>query len=170
MRPLPLPIAVAFVLSSPALVTGQPEAGAEWPHWGGDPGSMHYSPLDQIRRENVGDLRVAWEWDTGEAPLTGPRLPVPRNPVRPGSFENTPIVRDGVMYVSTSYNRVAALDPDTGAPKWIYDPRITEWGQVPNGTGFVHRGVAFWEGDEGAGRVFLNSRWQIGRASCRERV
>ena len=112
---------------------GPPDSAAapsriEWPTWGGDPGSTHYSPLARINRDNVDRLRLAWEWDTGEAPLSGPRLPVPRNPVRPGSFENTPVVRDGVMYVSTSYNRVAALDPDTGEPEWIYDPRIIEWG------------------------------------------
>ena len=145
---------------------GPPDSAAapsriEWPTWGGDPGSTHYSPLARINRDNVDRLRLAWEWDTGEAPLSGPRLPVPRNPVRPGSFENTPVVRDGVMYVSTSYNRVAALDPDTGEPEWIYDPRIIEWGQVPNGTGFVHRGVAVWEDGEGTRRVFLNSRWRL---------
>ncbi len=143
--------------------TGEEGAGArgDWPFWGGDQGSTHYSPLRQIHRGNVAGLEKAWEWDTEEAPLAGPRLPVPRNPVRPGSFENTPVVKDGVMYVSTSYNRVAALDPDTGEPNWIYDPRIIEWGQVPNGTGFVHRGVALWEGDDGASRVFLNSRWRL---------
>ncbi len=159
-------LACLFV-AGPLLAAGtQPGGGAaeervEWPTWGGDPGSTHYSPLAHINRESVARLRPAWEWDTGEAPLSGPRLPVPDNPVRPGSFENTPIVRDGVMYVSTSYNRVAALDPDTGEPKWIYDPRITEWGQVPNGTGFVHRGVALWEGEDGTRRVFLNTRWRL---------
>ena len=65
------------------------------------------------------------------------------------------------MYVSTSYNKVVALNPDTGEVLWTYDPRITEWGQVPNGTGFVHRGVALWENDTGDRRVFLNSRWRL---------
>ncbi len=132
----------------------------EWPFWGADQGSTKYSPLAQVHRGNVADLEIVWEWDTGEGPLAGPRLPVPDNPVRPGSFENTPVVRDGVLYASTSYNRVVALDPETGTPIWTFDPRITEWGQVPNGTGFVHRGVALWEGD-GERRVFLNSRWRL---------
>ena len=122
---------------------------------------MHYSPLTQVNRENVAGLELAWEWDTGEGPLRGPRLPIPDNPVRPGSFENTPLVYDGVMYVSTSYNKVVALNPDTGEVLWTYDPRITEWGQVPNGTGFVHRGVALWENEAGDRRVFLNSRWRL---------
>ena len=158
--------AASLMLGAPAPAAsgqerGEPPARVEWPHWGGNAASQHYSPLGEIHRGNVAALRPVWEWDTGEAPLAGPRLPVPDNPVRPGSFENTPIVSDGVMYVSTSYNRVAALDPDTGAVQWIYDPRITEWGQVPNGTGFVHRGVALWEEGDGAKRVFLNSRWRL---------
>ena len=160
MRRLAL-VALCLGLTVAAGAGQEPEARTEWPVWGADQASTHYSPLRQIHRGNVADLRPAWEWDTGEGPITGPRLPVPRNPVRPGSFENTPVVRDGVMYVSTSYNRVAALDPDTGEPLWIYDPRTIEWGQVPNGTGFVHRGVAFREGEDGASRVFLNSRWRL---------
>ena len=151
----------AFAAESSAQETPGAAARVEWPTWGGDPGSMHYSPLAQVNRENVANLKFAWEWDTGEGPLSGPRLPVPDNPVRPGSFENTPVVRDGVMYVSTSYNKVVALNPDTGEVEWTYDPRITEWGQVPNGTGFVHRGVALWEDGDGKRRVFLNSRWRL---------
>ena len=151
----------AFAAESSAQEAPGAAARVEWPTWGGDPGSMHYSPLAQVNRENVANLKFAWEWDTGEGPLSGPRLPVPDNPVRPGSFENTPVVRDGVMYVSTSYNKVVALNPDTGEVEWTYDPRITEWGQVPNGTGFVHRGVALWENENGDRRVFLNSRWRL---------
>ena len=159
-------LAVLLLLAAFAAgASAQPKDGdterVEWPSWGGDPGSMHYSPLTQVNRENVAGLELAWEWDTGEGPLRGPRLPVPDNPVRPGSFENTPLVYDGVMYVSTSYNKVVALNPDTGEVLWTYDPRITEWGQVPNGTGFVHRGVALWENDTGDRRVFLNSRWRL---------
>ena len=170
MRPLPLAPLLGFAAGFLTLAPCASAASAppqevgervEWPHWGGDQGSQHYSPLAQVHRGNVSRLRPAWEWDTAEVPLAGPRLPVPDNPVRPASFENTPIVTGGVMYVSTSYNRVAALDPDTGEVLWIYDPRITEWGQVPNGTGFVHRGVALWDGGDGARRVFLNSRWRL---------
>ena len=132
-------LVAAFAAESPARPENQPEGAkerVEWPSWGGDPGSMHYSPLTQVNRENVANLKFAWEWDTGEGPLSGPRLPVPDNPVRPGSFENTPVVHDGVMYVSTSYNKVVALNPDTGEVEWTYDPRITEWGQVPERHGF----------------------------------
>ncbi|NIP83556.1 MAG: hypothetical protein GWM90_31755, partial [Gemmatimonadetes bacterium] len=43
---------------------------------------------------------------------------------------------------------------------WVYDPETVEWGQPPNGTGFVHRGVAIWSGP-GARRIFLNTRWRL---------
>ena len=64
---------------------------------------------------------------------------------------------DNVLYVSTPYNRVVALDAENGKQLWAYDPRAYEAGQVPNGTGFVHRGVAAWR-DRGQLRIFLNSR------------
>ena len=109
---------------------------------------MGYSSLRDIDRDNVSELELAWTWDTGEEPLPGPRLPVPGERVRPGSFEVTPLVLDDTMYLSTPYNRVVALDPSTGREIWVYDPKTVEWGQPPNGTGFVHRGVAIWTGGE----------------------
>src|SRR6185436_20783558 len=100
----------------------------EWPYYGGDPGETHYSKLDQITRANVGNLKVAWEWKTGESPL-------PEFKTNPGAFEATPLMIGGVLYLSTPYNRVVALDPETGRERWSYDPKAYEDGQVPNGTG-----------------------------------
>ncbi|MGH9332863.1 MAG: pyrroloquinoline quinone-dependent dehydrogenase [Vicinamibacteria bacterium] len=147
-----------FLVISSAVAAQGPDG--DWRYFGGDAGGQKYSKLDQIHRGNVSELEVAWIWKTGEKPLQGPRLPVPGNRVQPGSFEATPLVIDGVMYLTTSYNRVIALDPDTGKEIWVFDPRIVEWGQVPNGMGFVHRGVATWlDGEER--RLFLNSRWRL---------
>ena len=57
-----LPIA-AIVLWTTMLVSGQAGAkNGEWPHWGGDSGGTKYSPLDQINRDNVKNLRIAWRW------------------------------------------------------------------------------------------------------------
>ncbi len=54
---------LAFVmLFAPALTAQQGAPDGEWPVWGGDRGSTRYAPLDQIDRENVGDLEVAWIW------------------------------------------------------------------------------------------------------------
>ena len=67
---------------------------------------------------------------------------------------------DDVLYVSTPYNRVVALDAGTGRELWTFDPKAYEDGQPPNGTGFVHRGVAAWR-DGTALRIFMNSRAKL---------
>lgn len=135
-------------------------ADGDWPSYGGDPGAMGYSPLDQIDPDNVSGLELAWSWDTDEEPISGPRLPVPGESVRPGAFEVTPLVLNDTMYLSTPYNRVVALDPSTGREHWVFDPETVRWGQPPNGTGFVHRGVAIWSGPDER-RIFLNTRWRL---------
>lgn len=139
------PFALALTLA--ALATAQ-----EWPTYGGDPAETHYSPLTLVNRENVAGLKVAWEWKTGEAPLAEYKT-------TPGMFEATPLMIGGVLYLSTPYNRVVALDAATGRELWAYDPKAYVDGQVPNGTGFVHRGVAAWrDSKSGKLRIFLNSR------------
>src|SRR6185295_10034120 len=103
-------------------------------------------------KTNVRNLKVAWEWKTGESPM-------PALQTTPGAFEVTPLMIAGVLYLSTPYNRVVALNPDTGKELWSYDPKAYESGQVPNGTGFVHRGVAAWrDSKSGRLRIFMNSR------------
>jgi quinoprotein glucose dehydrogenase len=122
----------------------------EWPFYGGDQAGTKWSRAADINRQNVSTLEVAWTWKPAEKPL-------PEFRTQPGSFENTPLMIDNVLYISTPYNRVVALDAEDGHALWTFDPRAYEAGQVPNGTGFVHRGVAAWR-DEGKLRIFLNSR------------
>ena len=138
-----------------AAVGGRSQGVEEWPFYGGDQASTKYSHLDQINRTNVSKLQVAWEWKTGEAPLK-------EFGASPGVFEVTPLMIGGRLYLSTPYNRVVALDPQTGREIWAYDPKAYEDGQVPNGTGFVHRGVVLWrDGVSGRLRVFMNSRYHL---------
>ena len=140
----------AVALLATAGVTAQDKAMIEWPFYGGDQAGTKYSTAADINRETVSRLDVAWTWKPDEKPLTEYRT-------QPGAFQNTPLMIDNVLYVSTPYNRVVALDAETGKPRWEYDPRAYEAGQVPNGTGFVHRGVAAWrDGDKL--RIFLNTR------------
>jgi quinoprotein glucose dehydrogenase len=136
---------------SPAARQGP--ARGEWPHYAGDLAATHYSALDAIDRSNVARLAPAWEWKPGETALA------PFG-TRPGAFQNTPLMIDNVLYVSTPYNQVAALDPETGKELWRYDPKTYEDGQPPNGTGYVHRGVAAWR-DQGQLRIFLNTRYRL---------
>jgi quinoprotein glucose dehydrogenase len=125
----------------------------QWPFYAGDQAANHYSPLDHITAANVQRLAIAWEWKPGEKVL-------PQFGTRPGAFQNTPLVIDGVMYLSTPYNQVAALDPTTGRELWRYDPKAYEDGQPPNGQGFAHRGVAAWK-DGSQLRIILNSRYKL---------
>jgi quinoprotein glucose dehydrogenase len=122
----------------------------EWPFYGGDQAGTKWSAAADINRATVSRLEVAWTWKTGEQPF-------PEFRTQPGNFQNTPLMIDNVLYISTPYNRVVALDAESGRELWAYDPRAYEAGQVPNGTGFVHRGVAAWR-DNGRLRIFLNSR------------
>jgi quinoprotein glucose dehydrogenase len=130
------------------------ERPQEWPVYGGDPGAMRYSPLSDIHRGNVGRLQVAWTWKPAERGL-------PEYDTQPGTFQNTPLMIDDVLYVSTPYNRVVALEAATGRELWRYDPEPFKDGQPPNGTGFVHRGVAAWRDEQGRLRIFLNSRYRL---------
>src|SRR5215471_737285 len=119
----------------------------DWPYYGGDPGETHYSPLDQINRTNASKLKQLWEWQTGEAPLAEYKT-------TPGMFEVTPLKIGNRLYLSTPYNRVVALDAESGREIWAYDPKAYAEGQVPNGTGFVHRGVAAWR-DSKTGKMHI---------------
>jgi len=128
----------------------------EWPFYGGDQAGTKFSPLADVNTTNVAKLAVAWEWTNGEKALGD-------FGTRPGNFQTTPLMIDDVLYLSTPYNRVVALNPETGAQLWAFDPKAYEDGQPPNGTGFVHRGVAAWRdsANGNALRIFINSRYRL---------
>jgi quinoprotein glucose dehydrogenase len=125
---------------------------AEWPYYGGDAGGSRYSLLTQIDRNNVSQLKVAWEYHTGDVSDGS-------DDRRKSEFETTPIVAAGTMYLTTPFNRVIALDPETGREKWSFDPKIDL--HAPYSEGLVNRGVALWvdaaraEGETCRRRIFL---------------
>jgi quinoprotein glucose dehydrogenase len=131
---LPVVAAVFAVLASTSASRGQERAREDWPAYGGDPGGSRYSPLAQIDRSNVRNLRVAWTYRTGED--------VGKSVVgNKAAFEATPILVDGTLYFSTPFNRVIALDPETGKERWVFDPRVsltTHFSEVTS------RGVSTW--------------------------
>jgi quinoprotein glucose dehydrogenase len=92
-------------------------AAEEWPAYGGDPGGSRYSPLAQIHRGNVQQLQIAWTHRTGEA---GAKEPAAAK----AAFEATPLFINGIVYLSTPFNRVIALDAETGTERWRYDPKV----------------------------------------------
>jgi quinoprotein glucose dehydrogenase len=138
------------------LLTSAERGPMEWAFWGGDQGQGHYSTLADIHTGNVSQLRQAWVWKTGETELK-------EYGTRPGMFENTPVMIDNVLYVTSPYNRVVALNPETGGELWSYDPKSYVDGQPPNGTGYVHRGIAVWRDarDGNKARIFLNTRYRL---------
>jgi quinoprotein glucose dehydrogenase len=91
---------------------------SDWPFYGRDPGGSRHAPLDEITRENVRELRVAWTHHTGDLARMG------SFPWRNASFQATPILVDGSLYLCSALHRVVALDPETGAERWSFDPQV----------------------------------------------
>jgi quinoprotein glucose dehydrogenase len=121
-----------------ALATASGQDGEiAWPATGRDLHGTRYLPASEIDRDNVARLAVAWVYRTGE---TEPRFATDGEP----SFETTPIVVDGVMYVGTPLGRVIALDAENGRELWVFDPNIDR--DVAYGD-FANRGVATWRND-----------------------
>lgn len=132
----------------------------EWPTYGHDAGGMRFSPLKQIGPENVGKLKVAWVYhmrppglaasnpQPARASSNRPGAPVgdePETPVRGRGFgsgfrpsEVTPLVIRGIMYITTPYSRVAAIDPVSGKELWSY--------ALPTASPSP-RGLEYWAGD-----------------------
>jgi len=132
---------VAFVVS--LVVAGLQLASAqsrtvEWTHYSGNAASHKYSPLDQINKDNVGRLTIAWRWSSPDNAV------VAANPLsRPGGYADTPLMVKGVLYTVTSLGQIAAINPANGASIWVLDPGNWKTGR-PGNLGFVHRGLAYW--------------------------
>ena len=112
----------------------------EWPCYGRDDGGMRYSPLAQIDRDNVNRLQPAWVFHTGDISDGKGRL-------KRSGFETTPIMVNGKLYLTTPFNRVIALNPETGRQLWAHDPKVNlGWNY---GDGLINRGVATWRESAG---------------------
>jgi alcohol dehydrogenase (cytochrome c) len=99
---------------------------SNWLMYGRDFGNQRFSPLDQINRENVRNLVPVWSFQTGV----------------PDGLEATPLVVDGVIFLSTSWNHVYAIDARTGAELWHYRRKLPA--KLRYCCGPVNRGVAIW--------------------------
>ncbi len=138
----------ALACSPPLPPPPAPGPAAGWPTWGGPPGGTRYSPLDQIRPENVHRLELAWSVRTGDYDPSGT--------VR-SSFQATPILMDDALLLCTPFNRVLAVDAETGEIRWSFDPEVSREGR----SGRTCRGVAAWSGEGASGactrRVFTGT-------------
>ncbi len=121
----------------PAAWPDSATSSGEWHYYGGDAGSTKYSPLDQINRANVGELKLVWSWDSPDQPLQKAN-----RMLSSFAYETTPLMVGGTLYASTSLCRVAAINAQTGKTKWVFDTESYKAGR-PGNLGFVHRGVAY---------------------------
>ena len=130
MRLLPLLIALSLSAQDKAI---EGAARADWPHHGGTQLSWRYSALDQNNTTNVKDLAPAWIFQTGDY---GDNL------------QATPIVVDGVMYISTPFGSVFALDAAAGQQLWQYKYNLSRgYGRPGSQAAFrQNRGVAVSDG------------------------
>ncbi|MDI9766016.1 membrane-bound PQQ-dependent dehydrogenase, glucose/quinate/shikimate family [Pantoea dispersa] len=89
-------------------------ASADWTAYGGTADGLRFSALNQITKENVRNLEVAWTYHTGDLRQD--------NDATEYTFEATPLKANGMLYFCTPHNEVHALDPQSGAVKWKYTP------------------------------------------------
>ena len=146
-RPSPhIPAFALSLLAALSLACGQSAPidfsgpTAEWPAFSGEKKGLHYSPLDQINRANVGQLRLAWEHRSGDAFPGSAELASTAHQV-------TPLVVNDTLYYCTPYMRVFALDPETGEERWVFDPELrarASGGPYP----LTCRGLAYWAAEE----------------------
>jgi quinoprotein glucose dehydrogenase len=121
---------------------------AEWRTYGGDLGHTKYSPLDQISKDNVKKLQIAWRWVSADEKLKA-RAKASGDPalkylsINTYLNEATPLMVHGVLYTSTSYSQIAAIDARTGKTLWVYDTGYYKEGRPPE-HGFLTRGLGYW--------------------------
>ncbi len=144
----------------------------EWRHHAGDLGATRYTSLDQITADNFAALEVVWRWDSADSHLTvvtddavsrvssdvafdrlerdepnrwtmwdGVTYQAGRPSIR--GLVATPLMVNGVLYLSTPLYQAAAIDARTGQTLWVHDPRGYEAGTPPPQP-WRHRGVAYW--------------------------
>ena len=112
-------------------VGAQGAEGIAWPAYGGGPGGGHYTAADQITVDNVDQLEVAWTHRSGdfrEGTIRGLEG-FSGDAVSASAFIGTPIVVNDTLYYCTPFNRVFALDPQTGEERWVFDPEVDMSGE-----------------------------------------
>jgi PQQ-dependent dehydrogenase (methanol/ethanol family) len=126
----PAPEAPPSATSDGSRIAAADTEPGNWLAHGRTYSEQRFSPLAQIDKSNVRELGLAWSFDLGST----------------RGVEATPIVVDGVMYVTASWSLVFALDAGTGELLWRYDPQVpADWGRYAC-CDVVNRGVAVWKG------------------------
>ena len=142
-RYLPFAALAAALFCSSAFSADQPGSTASdgsqaWYTFAGQLNAQKYATADQITPDNVGKLQTAWDVRTGDVSDGHD----PKGP-KASDWGATPLFVNDTLYVSTPFNRVFALEPDTGKSKWIFDSKVPlvdpTQGELKN------RGVSYWQ-------------------------
>jgi len=141
---------VAIVVGAAWTVTGKDDKNHDWPAYSGDKASTKYSPLDQINKDTVGKLQIAWR-QSGVPEELKAAYPGAN---APGNWQNTPLMVDGLLYMSSGVGTVVALDAATGKVVWFDVPPSVD-GKGP-ARGGSSRGVAYWANGNDS-RIFTMS-------------
>jgi len=120
-------VCAVLLLCAIAIVTSAALPGArgqstniiEWPYVGSDRFQTKYSAAADITPSNVSRLELVWQWRPNEMRLA--------DGTQPGNFQNTPLMIDDVLYLSTSFNRVVALNAETGKELGLRSEGVPRW-------------------------------------------
>ena len=105
---LSISIYLFLICLQPACSEEHAGLNSDWPLYGRDYSNQRFSPLKQINRNNISQLKLAWKFNTGKK----------------ATFQTNPIVIDGIMYITTPFNDVIALNADTGTQLWRYQHKL----------------------------------------------
>ncbi|ARN75174.1 PQQ-dependent dehydrogenase, methanol/ethanol family [Oceanicoccus sagamiensis] len=135
-----LTISLSLPVASQVNSNSLSNPGDEWLNYGRDYTEQRFSPQQQITTDNVSQLGLAWSF-------TFPTARV---------MEATPLIHQGVLYVTTPWSHVFAIDARTGKQRWHYDPNVNKAHLVNSCCGPANRGAALWSSD-GQTRVYVGS-------------
>jgi quinoprotein glucose dehydrogenase len=126
-------LSISMAAAAPAQTPASPNPAfpdIDWPAYNGNRNGDHYSPLSQINRTNVAQLRIAWQFDTGEK----------------GDIQTNSLIIGRVLYACTPSDKIIALDAATGRMLWKFDSTIDSHDRTIGGASQPSRGLAYWPG------------------------
>jgi quinoprotein glucose dehydrogenase len=136
-RTLPLGVFIGIIAIVASQLIAAP-INSDWATYLGDKGRSHYSPLQQINRSNVAQLKIAWTYDTGDK----------------AEYQANNLIIAGVLYTASPSRKVIALDAASGRELWKWDPRS----ERPGAGGGRQRGLVFWQNEtNGEQRLFTGA-------------
>ena len=143
-------VGMAVLMGAAVAWAQQGARGGEWARYGADAGITKYAPLDQIDKQNVSRLRIAWQRPAVDPSVTA-RVP---DLSYSGNFRATPVMIGGVLYSPNGVGLVEAFHPGTGKTLWVQEP-------------FADQGPAGFRGTSSRGITPCRRDASSNRPACR---